>query len=88
MTKGAKNIDQVYEFINYVHTPEASAAAAESSGYNPVVIGADALLSEAAKKNFAEAYPEDALQKLWHRIPEPSWFGELRTQYADKFKSA
>jgi spermidine/putrescine transport system substrate-binding protein len=52
------------------------------------VVGADALLSDQAKKNFAEAYPGDALQKLWHRIPEPSWFGELRTQYADKYKSA
>jgi spermidine/putrescine transport system substrate-binding protein len=88
MTSAAANIEQAYEFINYVHTPEAAAAAAETSGYNPVVVGADALLSDAAKKNFAEAYPEDALQKLWHRIPEESWFGEIRTQYADKFRSA
>jgi spermidine/putrescine transport system substrate-binding protein len=88
LTKGAANIDQVYEFLAYLMTPEASAMVAETSGYNPVVTGADALLSEAAKKNFAEAYPDDALQRLWHRIPEPSWFGELRTQYADKYKSA
>jgi spermidine/putrescine transport system substrate-binding protein len=88
MTAAAANVDQAYEFLTYIHTPEASAAAAEGSGYNPVVVGADALLSDAAKKNFAEAYPGDALQKLWHRIPEESWFGELRTQYADKYKSA
>ena len=65
-----------------------AATVAETSSYNPVVVGADALLSDQAKKNFSEAYPGDALQKLWHRIPEPAWFGELRTQYADKFKSA
>jgi len=88
MPKAAKNVDQLYEFINYLHTPEVGAQVAETSSYNAVVVGADALLSDAAKKNFAEAYPEDALQKLWHRIPEPTWFGELRTQYADKFKSA
>ncbi|HEX6093252.1 MAG TPA: extracellular solute-binding protein [Dongiaceae bacterium] len=88
MTSAAKNTDQVYEFLSFLMTPEASAAVAEGSGYNPVVTGADALLSETAKKNFGEAYPEDALQKLWHRIPEPAWFGELRTQYADKFRSA
>ncbi len=88
MTSAAANTDQVYEFLNYLMTPEASAAVAEGSGYNPVVTGADALLSDTAKKNFSEAYPEDALQKLWHRVPEPAWFGELRTQYADKFKSA
>jgi spermidine/putrescine transport system substrate-binding protein len=88
MPAAAANQEQAYEFLNFLMTPEASAAVAEGSGYNPVVTGADGLLSETAKKNFAEAYPEDALQKLWHRIPEPAWFGELRTQYADKFRSA
>ncbi|MFN0190373.1 MAG: extracellular solute-binding protein [Aestuariivirga sp.] len=88
MMKAAKNVDQIYAFLEYLQTPEASAAVAEGSGYNPVVTGADALLSDAAKKNFQEAYPGDALKNLWHRPPEPSWFGELRTQYADKLKSA
>ena len=75
-------------FLEYLQTPEASAAVAEGSGYNPVVTGADALLSEAAKKNFQEAYPGDALQEPLARPAEPSWFGELRSQYADKFKAA
>jgi spermidine/putrescine transport system substrate-binding protein len=88
LTKAAKNVDQVYAFIDYLFTPEVSAALAEGSGYNPVVSGADAKLSDAAKKNFQEAYPGDSLKNLWHRPPEPSWFAELRTQYADKFKSA
>jgi spermidine/putrescine transport system substrate-binding protein len=88
MTKGAKNIAQAYEWLNFIHTPEISAMVAEGSGYNPVVKGSDAFLSETAKKNFAEAYPGDALSKLWSRPPEPSWFAELRTQYAEKFKAA
>jgi spermidine/putrescine transport system substrate-binding protein len=88
MMKAAKNVDQIYAFLEYLETPEASAAVAEGSGYNPVVTGADAFLSAAAKKNFQEAYPGDSLKNLWQRPPEPSWFGELRTQYADKLKSA
>ena len=88
LLKAAKNTDQVYAFLEYLQTPAASAAVAEGSGYNPVVTGADALLSDKAKKNFQEAYPGDALNKLWHRPPEPSWFAELRTQYADKLKAA
>ncbi|GAB4069250.1 extracellular solute-binding protein [Ancylobacter sonchi] len=88
ITKGAKNIDQAYEWLNYIHSPEVSAQVADGSGYNPVVKGADAFLSEAAKKNFSEAYPGDALSKLWSRPPEPSWYAELRTQYAEKFKAA
>ncbi len=88
MTKGAKNIDQVYEFINFIHTPEISAMVANNSGYNPVVKGADAYLSEVAKKNFAEAYPGDALSKLWRRPPDTSWYTQLRDEYAEKFKAA
>ena len=86
--KSAKNVDQLYSFLNYMQTPEVSALVSDGSGYNPVVAGAEAITSDVFKKNFRDAYPGDALQKLWHRPPEPAWFGELRTQYADKFKSA
>ncbi len=88
LVKVSKNVDQVYALLEYLQTPEVAAAAAEGSSYNPVVTGADALLSEAARKNFQEAYPGDALKNLWHRPLEHSWFAELRTQYADKFKAA
>lgn len=88
ITKAAKNAEQAYAFIDFLYTPEISAKLAEGSGYNPVVTGADALLSDVAKRNFQEAFPGDALKKLWHRPPEPSWFAELRTQYAGKFQAA
>ncbi len=88
ITKAAKNGEQAYAFIDFLYTPEISAKLAEGSGYNPVVTGADALLSDVAKRNFQEAFPGDALKKLWHRPPEPSWFAELRTQYAGKFQAA
>jgi spermidine/putrescine transport system substrate-binding protein len=88
MMKAAKNVDQIYAFLDYLFTPEVSAMIADGSGYNPVVTGADAKTSEAFKKNFSDAYTADALRNLWHRPPEPSWFAELRTQYADKLKAA
>ncbi len=78
LIKAAKNLDQVYAFLEYLQTPEVSAQVAEGSSYNPVVTGADALTSDTYKKNFQEAYPGDALKNLWHRVPEPSWFGELQ----------
>lgn len=88
MPKAAKNVDQLYAFINYLHTPEVAGQVAEGSGYNPVVTGADAFLSATAKKNFAEAYPGDSLKNLWNRPPESSWLGDLKLEYADKFKAA
>lgn len=86
--RASRNAAQAYAWLDYLMTPEVSAMVAEGSGYNPVVKGADALLSAVAKKIFQEAYPGPALEGLWHRPPEPSWFAELRTQYADKYKSA
>jgi spermidine/putrescine transport system substrate-binding protein len=88
ITKAAKNVAQAYEWINYLHSKEVSAKVADGSGYNPVAKGSDELLSATAKKNFQEAYPADALEKLWPRQPEPSWYAELRAQYAEKFKAA
>jgi spermidine/putrescine transport system substrate-binding protein len=88
LTKAAANVEQAYEWLKYIHTAETAAKVAEGSGYNPVAKGADALLSDKAKAIFQEAYPGDALEKLWWRPVEPSWFAELRTQYAEKFKTA
>jgi spermidine/putrescine transport system substrate-binding protein len=88
MTKAARNVPQAYAFLKYLHSAEGSAKVAEGSGYNPVVKGADALLSDKARAIFQEAYPGDAVEKLWARPVEPSWFAELRTQYAEKLKAA
>lgn len=87
-SKAIKNVDQAYEWLKYIHSAEGSATVAEGSGYNPVAKGADALLSEKAKAVFQEAYPGPSLDRMWWRPVEPSWFAELRTQYAEKFKAA
>ncbi len=88
LMKSAKNTDQVYEFINYLHTPEVSAMVSDGSNYNPVVTGADALTSDAFKKNFQEAYPGDSLDHVWPWPAEPGWYAEIRSQYVDQFTAA
>jgi spermidine/putrescine transport system substrate-binding protein len=88
LMKSAKNTEQAYEFVNYLHTPEVSAQVSDGSNYNPVVTGADALTSEAFKKNFQEAYPGDALDHVWPWPAEPSWYAEIRSQYVDQFTAA
>lgn len=88
LMKSSQNQEQVYEFINYLHTPEVAAQLAEGSGYNPVVTGADALTSEVYKKNFNEAFPGDALDRVWPWPAEPAWYAEIRSQYVDQFVAA
>ena len=88
LMKSAKNAEQAYAFVDYLHTPEVSAQVSDGSNYNPVVTGADALTSEAFKKNFQEAYPGDALDRVWPWPAEPSWYAEIRSQYVDQFTAA
>jgi spermidine/putrescine transport system substrate-binding protein len=88
LMKAAKNAEGAYAFLDYLYTPEVSALVSDGSNYNPVVTGADALTSEAFKKNFQEAYPGDALDRVWPWPAEPSWYAEIRSQYVDQFTAA
>jgi len=88
LTRTARNLPQVYEWMKFLMTPQSSALVAEGSGSNPVVIGAEPFLSEATRKNFVDAYPGDALKKLWRYPPSPPWFSQIRNEYAEKFKVA
>jgi spermidine/putrescine transport system substrate-binding protein len=88
LMKSAKNTEQAYEFVNYLHTPPVCAQVCDGSNYNPVVNGADALTSAAFKKNFQEAYPGDALDHVWPWPAEPGWYAEIRSRYVDQFTAA
>lgn len=88
MPKGAKNIDQVYAFVEYDYTPEASGSAVSKHGYNSPVVGAAKFAGEQYAKNFAEAYPEDALDRLNPWPAEAPWYADIRAQYVEKFQAA
>jgi spermidine/putrescine transport system substrate-binding protein len=88
LLSAAENVEQAIEWMSYLMTPEVSAKVAEGSGYNPVIQGADALLPAETRTLFQEAYPGDALARLWWRPPEPNWYIRARKEYADKFQSA
>jgi spermidine/putrescine transport system substrate-binding protein len=85
---GAKNIDQIYEFLKFTFKPEPAGKAIDKHGYNSAVIGADAFASAQYKKNFSEAYPGDALANLNPWPSEPPWYAEVRTEYRNKFVNA
>ena len=85
---GAENLDAVYAFIEFSYDPENAGLLANETGYNATAKGADEYLAPAAKKNFQEAYPGDALDKLWPWPPTPSWYAEIRAEYVDKFVAA
>jgi len=85
---GAKNIDQIYAFIEYAYKPEPAGEAINHHGYNSPVLGADKFTGDQYKKNFAEAYPGDSLANLNPWPAEAQWYADARTEHENKFKSA
>lgn len=88
MPKGAVNVDQAYELIKFAYDPANAGPAIDKHGYNSPILGADKLAGAAYKKNFAEAYPGDALAKLNPWPAEPPWYADVRTEFVNKFQSA
>ncbi len=88
MPTGAENIDEIYKFLEYVFLPEPAGRAIDKHGYNSAVVGADKFASAQYAKNFAEAYPGDALRNLNPWPSEPQWYADVRTEYRNKFVNA
>lgn len=88
MAVGAKNIDQVYAFIEVCYDAQVAGEAIKTHGYNSPVIGAAQYGGEIYAKNFADAYPEDALERLNAWPAEAPWYAEKRTEHVNRFLSA
>ncbi|SNB51859.1 spermidine/putrescine transport system substrate-binding protein [Arboricoccus pini] len=86
--KEAKNIDQIYAFIEASYDSALAGEAIQHHGYNSPVLGAEKYAGEAYAKNFADAYPGDALAKLNPWPPAAPWFADARTEFVNSFLSA
>ena len=84
----AKNTEQAHEFAKWLSTAQGAAAWAKAFSANPVGKGAIELADPAVTKFYNEAYPGDALSKLWWWPAQAAWFLKLRAEYADKFIAA
>ncbi len=88
ISAGAKNIDQIYAFLEFAFTPEQAGGAIQVHGYNSPVKGADKYAGDAYMKSFGEAYPGEALGNLNTWPAEPPWYAALRAEFVERFKAA
>jgi spermidine/putrescine transport system substrate-binding protein len=85
---GATNVEQAYEFMNFLMTPEAGGMFANNTGYNSAAVGADAHLFAANKAAFATAYPEGAIENFWWWPVFTPWFSTVRSEFVEKLTTA
>ncbi|MEM7222490.1 MAG: extracellular solute-binding protein [Pseudomonadota bacterium] len=88
MPIGAKNLDAVYAFLEMAYTPEVGGLLGNETGYNAVSVGAAEHMTPESKLVFEEAYPGDALDRLWWWPAEPVWYAAARAEFRDKFVAA
>ncbi len=88
LSAGAGDLDAVYAFLDFCFDPVPAGKAIDKHGYNSAVLAAERHAGAAYKKNFAEAYPGDALAKLNPWPSEPQWYADVRTEYRNKFVNA
>lgn len=88
IAKGAKNMDQIYAFMTWALQPEVGGLMANETGYNSIVIGAEKHTNPNYQRNFSEAYPGDAIEKLWFQGEEKPWFIAKRQEFAAKLQAA
>jgi len=81
---GAENIDQAYELINFLLSPEVGGMFANNTGYNSAAVASDQHLSDASKEAFAFAYPDGAIDNLWWWPMFTPWFSGVRQEYVEK----
>lgn len=86
--KGARRLDQVYAFLDYIYRPEVNGRLASETGYNTVVNTGEFYLSDAARQNYIEAYPGHSIENLWWWPSEPVWYAKARAGYRDRFIAA
>ena len=88
LLKNAKNIDQAHQWAKFISTAAGSAMWAKSFSANSAARGAIDLADPSVSKFYKSAYPGNALSKIWWWPPQPTWFVNLRGEYADKWKAA
>ncbi len=88
LPSGAENLDQAYQFINFLLTPEVGGMFANNTGYNSCVKGAEAYLTDANKRIFKDVYPTKALENLWWWQADTPYFAPVSQEYVEKITNA
>ena len=88
LMKNAKNADQAHAWVKYIASPEGGAAYAKAFAANPAAKGAVDKSAPAFASFFKEAYPDDALTRLWWWPPQSGSVLKLRSDYAARLVAA
>jgi spermidine/putrescine transport system substrate-binding protein len=88
VSAGAENIDEAYEWINWMLTPEKGAQIMDKTGYLSAVDGALELLPADRQRVLSDAYPPAAVDNIKWYAPLVSYVNEINAEFEEKLKVA
>jgi spermidine/putrescine transport system substrate-binding protein len=84
----AKNLDGVYQWINFVSRPDIAARLAKAAGTFTAIQGADALMDPKMKAQLGESFPNGALQQIHWYPAIPTGLEEIDGKMLDRIKAS
>ena len=88
ISAGAENIDEAYEWINFVMEPENSAVIINGTGYQTASEGAAELASPELAKLVQESLPPEKMETIHWYFPLPPYARDIQADVLEQVKAA
>lgn len=84
----AKNLDGVYQWINFVSRPEIAAKLAKAASTFTAIKGADAFMDPKMKAQLGESFPNGAMEQIHWYPAIPTGLEEIDGKVLDRLKAS
>lgn len=88
ISAGAENVDEAYEWINFVMDPNNAAVIVNNTGYQTASEGSAALASPEIAKLVAESLPPEKMKTIKWYFPLPSYATDIQADVEEQLKAA
>lgn len=88
ISAGAENVDEAYEWINFVMNPENAAVIVNDTGYQTASEGSAELASPEIAKLVAESLPPEKMETIKWYFPLPSYATDIQADVEEQLKAA
>jgi spermidine/putrescine transport system substrate-binding protein len=88
ISAGARDLDAVYTFLEFLYRAKTGGRIASSAGFNAAQAGAAEFMVEEDRRIYEKSLPGDALQHLWFWPPAPDWYRQQVNGHIDRYMKA
>ncbi len=88
ISAGAENIDEAYEWINFILAPENASVIVNQTGYQTASLGSAEMASPELAKLVAESLPPEKMASINWYFPKPDYAKDIEADVEEQLKAA